>query len=121
MGHSRAEEAYRAGGVLPEGSLLVMSSAEDRWGRPGPESGPLYALETRQGQPRFTFYWPQVPAAKRGEVGGAERAYWRGEDANLAGCKTCHGEGLAPKRDRSSWVVPRKPRVDAGGTTQIPG
>lgn len=116
-----AEDAYRAGEKLPEGSLLVMSSVEDRWGRPGQESGPLYALETKQGQPRLTLYWPQVPVSRRGEVGGAARAYWRGEDANLASCKTCHSVGLAPRRDRSSWVVPRKPRMDVGATTQTPG
>ncbi len=108
-----AEEAYRAGEKMPEGSLLVMSSVEDRWGRPGQESGPLYALETKQGKPRFTFYWPQVPEARRGEVGGAARAYWRGEDTNLANCMTCHSEGLAPRQDRSRWVVPRKPKPGA--------
>ena len=115
-----AEEAYRAGQKLPEGSLLVMSTVEDRWGRPGQDSGPLYALETKQGQPYFTFYWPQVPAAKRGEVGGAARAYWRGDDANLAACLTCHSQGLAPRRDRSSWVVPRKPKVEVTAADAVP-
>jgi len=116
-----AEEAYRASQKLPEGSLLVMSTVEDRWGRPSQESGPLYALETKQGQPWFTFYWPQVPAGKRGEVGGATRVYWRGTDANLASCMACHSQGLALRRDRSSWVVPKKPKVDASGTKLIPG
>lgn len=115
-----AEEAYRAGQKLPEGSLLVMSTMEDRWGRPGQDSGPLYALETKQGQPYFTFYWPQVPAGRRGEVGGAARAYWRGEDANLAACLTCHSQGLAPRRDRSSWVVPRKPKVEVAPADAVP-
>jgi len=113
-----AEEAYRAGQKLPEGALLVMSSTEDRWGRPGMDAGPLYALEMKEGKPRFTFYWPRVPAAKRGETGGAERAYWRGEDSNLAGCLSCHLDGLAPKRDRSSWVVPKKPKVEGQGDLQ---
>jgi hypothetical protein len=107
-----AEDAYRKGEKLPEGALLVMNSIEDRWGRPGVEAGPLYAMEMKDGKPRFTFYWPQVPAAKRGETGGAERAYWRGEDANLASCANCHLDGLAAKRDRSSWTVPRKPKVE---------
>lgn len=108
-----AEAAYRAGQRLPEGALLVMSSLEDRWGRPGVEVGPLYALEMKNAKAQFTFYWPRVPEAKRGETGGAERAYWRGEDPNLASCLNCHLDGLALKRDRSSWVVPKKPKADA--------
>lgn len=111
-----AEEAYRLGQKLPNGALLVMSSVEDRWGRPGQDSGPLYAMEMQGGKPTFTFYWPRVPAANRGETGGAARAYWRGDDVNLASCVTCHLEGLAPKRDRSSWVVPKKPKVDAASS-----
>jgi len=107
-----AQEAYRAGQKLPEGALLVMSSAEDRWGRPGPDAGPLYAMEMKEGKPRFTFYWPRVPEGRRGEIGGAARAYWSGENANLAACATCHLDGLAPSRDRSTWIVPRKPKVD---------
>jgi hypothetical protein len=107
-----AEDAYRAGQKLPEGALLVMSSLEERWGRPGLDAGPLYAMEMKDGKPQFTFYWPRVPAAKRGETGGAERAYWRGEDPNLASCLSCHLDGLATKRNRSSWVVPKKPKVE---------
>jgi uncharacterized membrane protein len=110
------EEAYRAGNKLPEGSLLVMSSAEDRWGRPGFDPGPLYALEMKDGKPRFSYYWPQVPVSKRGETGGAERVYWRGEDPSLAKCLNCHSNGLALKRDRSSWTVPKKPKVEVPPT-----
>jgi uncharacterized membrane protein len=108
-----AEEAYRSGQPLPEGSFLVMNSLEDRWGRPGVDAGPLYAMEIKGGKPRFTFYWPRVPAGKRGETAGAERAYWRGDDPNLASCMTCHLDGLALKRDRSAWVVPKKPKAEA--------
>ncbi len=107
-----AEEAYRKGQKLPDGSLLVMSSTEERWGRPGPDAGPLYAMEMKAGKPVFAFYWPRVPVAKRGETGGAERAYWRGDDAKLSSCLTCHLDGLAPTRDRSAWTVPRKPKVE---------
>lgn len=107
-----AQDAYRAGQKLPEGALLVMNSAEDRWGRPGPDAGPLYAMEMKEGKPRFTFYWPRVPASKRGEVGGADRAYWLGDDTHLAACATCHLDGLALVRDRSTWTVPRKPKPD---------
>ena len=103
-----AQEAYRAGQKLPEGALLVMSSMEDRWGRPGPDAGPLYALEVKDGKPRFTFYWPRVPELKRGETGGEPKAFWQGEDARLSACSTCHLDGLAPKKDRSTWTVPRK-------------
>ncbi len=106
-----AEAAYRAGQGLPEGALVVMNSQEDRWGRPGPEAGPLYALEMKQGKARLTYYWARVPEAKRGETGGQARAYWRDGDPSLAGCLMCHGAGLAPAKDRSTWTVPKKPKV----------
>jgi len=109
-----AEQAYRAGEKLPPGSLVVMSTLEDRWGRPGFDQGPLYALETdKDGSPRLTFYWPQVPEARRAETQGAASAYWRGDDPRLASCRSCHAGGVAPKKDRSVWVVPRKPKVEA--------
>lgn len=111
-----AEEAYAAGQKLPEGALLVMSSVEDRWGRPGIEAGPLYAMEMKDGKPRFTYYWARVPLAKRGETGGEERAYWRGEDPKLSACVSCHLDGLALKRDRSSWTVPKKPKAEVSPT-----
>jgi len=109
-----AEQAYRAGEKLPAGALVVMSTLEDRWGRPGFEQGPLYALETgADGKARLTFYWPQVPEARRAETQGAASAYWRGDDPRLASCGSCHAEGPAPRKDRSVWVVPRKPRTEA--------
>ncbi|MDP2874806.1 MAG: hypothetical protein Q8O00_01400 [Holophaga sp.] len=113
---SGAEEAYRKGEKLPDGSLLVMSSTEERWGRPGPDAGPLYAMEMKAGKPVFAYYWPRVPLAKRGETGGAERAYWQGEDSKLSSCMTCHLDGLVPTRDRSTWTVPRKPKVESPPT-----
>jgi hypothetical protein len=104
-------EAYRAGQRLPEGAFLVMSSQEDRWGRPGIDAGPLYSMEMKGGKVRLAYYWPRVPEAKRGETGGADRAYWHGEDSHLGSCLTCHADGLAPAKDRSTWVVPRKPKA----------
>jgi len=108
-----AVEAYRAGQRLPEGAFLVMNSQEDRWGRPGIEAGPLYSMEMKGGKAHFTYYWARVPEAKRGETGGADRAYWHGEDSHLGSCLTCHADGLAPKKDRSTWVVPRRPKPQA--------
>jgi len=108
-----AESAYRAGQPLPPGALVVMSTVEDRWGRPGFEQGPLYALETgKDGKPRLTFYWPQVPEARRAETKGEAGAYWRGEDPRLQACRTCHAQGAAAVKDRSKWVVPRKPKAE---------
>jgi len=105
-----AESAYREGGQLPEGSMVVMSTVEDRWGRPGYDQGPLYAMDVKPGgKPSFIFYWPRVPEARRSETMGAERAYWRGDDGNLKGCYACHGEGIAPLKDRSKWAI-RRPK-----------
>ncbi len=110
------EGAYREGRPLPAGAMVVMSTVEDRWGRPGYEQGPLYAMEVMPGgRPAFTFYWPRVPEARRDETQGAERVYWRGNDSHLAGCLACHGNGIAALKDRSTWGIPRrKTRPESG-------
>ena len=102
------ENAYREGQTLPVGSLVVMSTAEDRWGRPGLDQGPLYAMDVKPGgKPSFTFYWARVPEARRNETRGADRVYWRGDDENLRGCIACHTGGIAPLKDRSKWAIPK--------------
>ena len=108
-----AAAAYRAGGPLPAGALVVMNSLEDRWGRPGPDPGPLYALELKDGRPRLTFYWPRVPADRQRETGGEARAYWRSPDPRLAACQACHANGLADPGQRSRWKALRKPAAPA--------
>lgn len=100
--------AYRAGQPLPVGSFVVLSSLEDRWGRPSTEPGPLYALEVKASGPSLTFYWPRVPVERRRETGGEAHAYWRGADAQLESCRTCHGGGMADPTLRSRWRVPRR-------------
>ena len=101
-----AAQAYRQGKPLPVGALVVMSSVENRWNRPGTQPGPLYALEIKpEGKPELTFYWPRVPEARRNETRGAERAYWRGDAPELQACLACHAEGMASSKDRSRWVA----------------
>lgn len=92
-----AEQAYAARGPLPDGALVVMSTQEDKWGRPGPDVGPLYAIEQKNGKPVFSFYWASVPEARRVETVGQSRVYWRDNDPNLASCVGCHQSGLAEK------------------------
>ena len=111
---------YQAGRPLAKGSLAVLSTVEDHWGRPGYELGPLYAMEIKEdGTPKFTFYWPQVPVTRRGETQGAERVYRRDGDPGLQACATCHGHGSAAKQDRSRFTPLRKPAavpaMTAGG------
>ncbi len=105
-----AAGAYRAGSPLPQGALIVLSSVEDRWGRPGPEVGPVYALDMKVAGPALTFYWGRIPEARRGEFAGESRVYWRGSDAHLDTCRACHAEGMADPAKRSRWrpkkVVP---------------
>lgn len=103
-----AASAYRAGGALPPGSLVVLSSLEDRWGRPGTEAGPLYVLEAKASGPSLAYYWPRVPVDQRRETGGQARAYWRGSDAHLEACRACHANGMADPAQRSRWRVPRR-------------
>jgi len=104
--------AYRAGEPLPQGAFVVLSSAEDRWGRPGNDPGPLYALELKASGPALTFYWPRVPMNNRREFGGDSRVYWRGSDAHLEACRACHASGMADPAKRSRWrpkrVVPEE-------------
>ena len=102
-----AAAAYRAGRTLPPGARVVLSSVEDRWGRPGPEVGPLYVLEMKAAGPALTFYWPRIPVERRPEFGGDARAYWRGDDARLEACRACHAEGLADAAKRSRWRAKR--------------
>jgi hypothetical protein len=98
-----AVAAYRAGRPLPQGALVVLSSVEDRWGRPGSDPGPLYVLELKASGPAFTFYWPRIPMERRSEFGGESRAYWREGDAHLDACRTCHTTGMADPAQRSHW------------------
>ena len=102
-----AAVAYRAGQPLPRGTLVVLSSVEDRYGRPGIEPGPLYALEMKEAGPSFTFYWPRVPMENRRTFGGDSRIYWRGNDPQLDACRTCHAGGMASPAQRSRWRVKR--------------
>lgn len=116
-----AAEAYAAGKPLPAGALAVISTLEDRWGRPGYEAGPLFTLEALPGGGHsLGFYWPKVPEARRGETGGQDRVYWRGKDAGLQACLDCHGSGIAPARERSQWKVPRRPKPEDAETAVPP-
>jgi len=102
-----AAAAYRAGTALPQGALVVLSSTDDRWGRPGPQVGPLYALEMKPGGPSLTLYWARVPQERQGEFGGEVRVYWRGADPRLEACRSCHAGGMADPSDRSRWRARR--------------
>lgn len=96
--NAEAAAAYRAGGPLPEGGRVVLSTLEDRWGRPGFEPGPLYGMERRNGELRF-------------ELQGL-RGHRTGEREMLESCRTCHASGFAPVRDRSTWGIPKpKPKA----------
>lgn len=102
-------EAYKLGNPLPPGAFAVMSTVEDRWGRPGQDPGPLLGLETlADGKTSLTLYWPRVPQARRGETGGEARAYFRGADAHLKACLACHRQGPSDPGQRSAWVAPRR-------------
>ncbi len=102
-----AEAAWKAGQPLPPGSYAVLSSQVSRWGRPGPEQGPLYFLEILpNGRPRFAFYWGRVPEERRSEFGGQARVYLR-EGPAIQACLTCHGNGASALEDRNQ---PRRTR-----------
>jgi hypothetical protein len=98
-----AAAAYRAGQPLPSGALVVLSTVEDRWGRPGTDPGPLYALDMQAAGPSLMLYWPRIPADQRKAFGGETSVYWRGKDARLESCQRCHAAGMADLTQRSRW------------------
>jgi hypothetical protein len=113
-----AVDEYTKGEALPEGSLAVMNSVEDRWGRPGFEPGPLYFLETLpSGKTRLGMYWSSVPESKRGEVDGLSRVNWVGANPGLASCAECHADGLAPIKTRGARARVAVPLASPASST----
>lgn len=100
--NAEAAGAYRVGAPLPMGAFVVMSSMEDRWGRPGPEVGPLYILELKASGPALSFYWARIPEARRKDFEGEARAWWPSGHPRLETCLSCHaGGGMADPARRS--------------------
>ena len=115
-------DAYRQNRPLPPGAYAVVGTAEDRWGRPGPDPGPLYAYEIlASGRPSFTVYWGRVPEEKRGEFQGAASIYWRRQSPELERCLSCHAGGASDPAQRLSFVS-RRPAAPAlpGAATPTP-
>lgn len=109
--NAEAAGAYRVGAPLPPGAFLVLSSVEDRWGRPGPEVGPLYVLEMKATGPALSFYWARIPEARRKDFDGEARAWWPSGHPRLETCFSCHaGGGMADPARRSRW----RPARNAG-------
>lgn len=105
-----AEAAFKGGTPLPKGAFVVLSSHEDRWGRPGPEPGPLWAYSLGEdGRPTFQFYWASVPENRRTETEGQARVYWRKEAPQLRSCLDCHWNGASDPERRAR---PRKPTAN---------
>jgi hypothetical protein len=99
--------AFESGQPLPAGTLVVLSSQEGRWGRPGPEVGPLWAYEiAADGKPKFQLYWAQVPEDRRPDMGGKERVYWRAGAPELQACVACHASGPSDLAARAKALRP---------------
>jgi len=114
-----AVEAYTQGHQLPDESLIVMNTVEDRWGRPSHEIGPLYSLEALPGgKSALGMYWSYVPESKRSEVNGVTSVIWAEPNPNLASCAECHTEGMSQPRSRSRVTTPRRPRTETDGESQ---
>lgn len=94
-------EAYQAGRPLPPGAYAVMATAVDRAGQPGPDPGPLYAVEMfADGTPHFTLYWAAVPETEQAKFSGQDSVYWRGADPHLQNCAACHAGGASEPSQR---------------------
>lgn len=99
-------EAYQAGRPLPPGAYAVLATAQDRAAQPGPDPGPLYAVEIlADGTPKFTVYWANVPDAEQAKFGGQDFVYWRSPDAALQGCASCHAGGASDPSQRVRFPV----------------
>lgn len=99
-------EAYQAGRALPPGAFAVMATAQDRAAQPGPDPGPLYAVEIlADGTPEFTVYWAHVPEAEQAEFKGRGSVYWRSPDAQVQSCATCHAGGASDQAQRVKFPV----------------
>lgn len=98
-------EAYQAGRALPPGSYAVMSTVQDHAAQPGPDPGPLYALEIlADGSPKFTVYWANVPDKEQAKFGGEDFIYWRSPDAHVQSCATCHAGGASDASKRVKFA-----------------
>jgi hypothetical protein len=107
LSSAAAVEAYQTGQPLPAGTFAVLSSQEPRWGRPGPEAGPLWAYELATGgKPVFQLYWGRIPESQRAEFEGKERVYWRKDAPQLQACATCHAAGASDAAQRSRGLRP---------------
>lgn len=107
LSSAAAVEAYQGGQPLPAGTFAVLSSQEPRWGRPGPEAGPLWAYEIApDGKPAFQLYWGRIPDGQRAEFGGQERVYWRKDAPQLQACAACHAAGASDAAQRSRGLRP---------------
>ncbi|HTL99367.1 MAG TPA: hypothetical protein VL181_11240 [Holophagaceae bacterium] len=99
-------EAYQAGRPLPPGAYAVMSTAVERAAQPGPDPGPLYAVEMlADGKPRFTLYWAAVPEGEQAKFDGQESVYWRSPDPHLQSCASCHAGGVSEPAQRVKFPV----------------
>ncbi len=106
-----AADAFKQGRPLPPGSYAVLSTADDVWGRPGPDPGPLYAYEIlANGKAAFTVYWGKVAEARKGDFGGADSVYWRKDAPQVKSCLACHAGGASdPKQRVFESPRPRRP------------
>ena len=94
-------EAYQAGRALPPGAYAVMATAQERAAQPGPDPGPLYAIEMlADGKPRFTVYWASVPDKEQAKFDAQDSVYWRSPDAHLQSCQSCHAGGASEPAQR---------------------
>ena len=99
-------EAYQAGRPLPAGAYAVMSTVVDRAAQPGPDPGPLYAVEMlADGKPRFTVYWASVPEKEQAKFDALDSVYWRSPDAHLQSCESCHAGGASDPAQRVKFPV----------------
>ena len=99
-------EAYQAGRTMPPGSYAVMSTAQDRAAQPGPDPGPLYAVEIlADGTPKFTLYWANVPEGEQAKFDAQDSVYWRSPDAHVQSCASCHAGGASDPAQRVKFPV----------------
>ena len=62
-----------------------------------------------------------VPGPGRAQSASQQQKFKLKPGAVGQACLECHGNGIAPSRDRSQWRIPRKPKAEEATPTEPGG
>ena len=107
-----ALEAYKTGGEMPVGSIVIKPSWENDGGKPGAE-GPLFVMVKKEagyapdnGDWFYAFQWENPPEKWAAKIG--TNVDWRSPSDKVEYCLDCHDVlerqlGMPPEERRAAW------------------